>query len=184
MKKVLFVLFVPWLLATAQHEEGRIMRPQDGAALPEGEISILATAPRGRLELDGEAITAEEPFPDVFRATTVATPGEHTLALVWETGRKEIRFFVGDTPPAEFAVYVQHPPLAVDCTQCHGLSRRGRFRFQGGCFDCHPEVLFAATHQHESHVLQECGQCHNAHGSTTKSHLLLPRETACKLCHT
>jgi hypothetical protein len=25
--------------------------------------------------------------------------------------------------------------------------------------------------------------CHNAHGSTVKSHLLYSKEVACKLCH-
>jgi hypothetical protein len=171
------------VVANAQ-DEGKILRPVDGAALPTETADIIATAPAGRLELDGKAIAAEEPFPDVFHTTAPAPAGEHRLALIWEGGRKQIRFFTGANPPAGFKAFQQHPPLeGVECTQCHSVSRRGRFRFEGGCFDCHVEDNFTKTHPHAVHVLQECGLCHNAHGSTEKAHLLYPKETACKLCH-
>ena len=42
---------------------------------------------------------------------------------------------------------------------------------------------FVESHQHAPHILEDCGRCHNAHGSTSASHLLLPREQACRLCH-
>jgi hypothetical protein len=171
------------VVATAQ-DEGKILRPVDGAALSAEIVDIIATAPAGRLELDGQPIETGEPFSNVFHATTRASGGEHVLALVWEGGRQEIRFFVGANPPAEFKPFLQHPPLeATECTQCHGVSRRGRFRFEGGCFTCHAEDSFPKTHPHPVHILQECGLCHNAHGSTEKSHLLYPKEKACKLFH-
>lgn len=181
MRLLLGVLL--WLaLATAQ-EQGKILRPVDGAALPAGsELSIIAKDPGGKLEIDGKPVPAEQPFPEVLHAKTKPAPGAHTLALVSEGGRQEIRFFVGEAP-AGFKAFRQHPPLAVECTQCHGLSARGRFRFKGGCFDCHKEEGFAKTHSHKTEVLSECGQCHNAHGSTEKALLLMPREKACKLCH-
>jgi predicted CXXCH cytochrome family protein len=170
-------------IAGAQ-DEGKILRPVDGAALSAETVDIIATAPAGRLELDGKPIQAGEPFPNVFHAKTQASPGEHRLALLWEGGRQEIRFFTGANPPAGFQAFRQHPPLeAVECTQCHGVSRRGRFRFEGGCFGCHVEDNFTKTHPHAVHILQECGLCHNAHGSTGKGLLLYPREQACKLCH-
>ncbi len=160
------------------------MRPVDGAALSEGKVDIVATAPQGKLELDGKAIPAEEPFNDVFHAVVQAAPGRHTLALVWEGGREQVQFFVGDDAPAEFKPFFQHPPLAeVACTQCHGVSRRGRFRFKGGCFGCHQEAAFNAAHEHLVHQLQECGMCHNAHGETSKAMLTMPKEILCKQCH-
>jgi len=164
-------------------ERGKILRPVDGAALPPGELSIVARAPNGRFELDGKEIPAERPFAGVFHARARPAGGAHTLALVWDTGRHEVRFFVGPGAPAEFRPYRVHPPAAVECTQCHGLSRRGRFRFKGGCFECHQESAFARTHTHTPDVLAECGECHNAHGSTERALLALPREKACKLCH-
>lgn len=185
-RRVAAALLTTALLAAiaSGQNEGKILRPVDGAALSTETTDIIATAPGGRLELDGEPITAEEPFPNVFHARIKAPAGEHRLALLWEGGRKEIRFFTGGNPPAEFKAFQQHPPLeAVECTQCHGVSRRGRFRFEGGCFTCHAEDSFTKTHPHAVHVLQECGLCHNAHGSTEKGHLLYPKEKACKLCH-
>lgn len=165
-------------------EVGKIMRPADGSALSVGEISIVATAPAGQLQLDGKAIEAEEPFPNVFHARVTPPAGEHRLTLSWDGGTKEVRFFVGDDPPAEYKPFQDHPPVpGVECTQCHGLSRRGRFRFKGGCFDCHEKETFAAVHAHPAHDFVECGQCHNAHGSTAAKHLMLPREIMCKLCH-
>ena len=169
-------------LAAAQ-DGGKIVRPSDGAALPQEEITFAARAVGGRLELDGKALAAEQPFPDVLRARLKPSPGPHTLALVWEGGRQEIRFFAGEGAPAGFKPYRQHPPVPTECSQCHGLSTRGRFRFKGGCFDCHKQEAFSKTHSHTPDVLVECGQCHDAHGSTEKAHLLLPREKACKLCH-
>jgi predicted CXXCH cytochrome family protein len=110
--------------------------------------------------------------------------GEHSLVLTWEGGRKEVRFFSGAKAPAGFAAFVQHPPIAeIQCTQCHELSARGRFRFKGGCFDCHKQETFVKAHTHPATVLQECGMCHNAHGSTVKSHLIHSKENSCKLCH-
>lgn len=167
----------------ADPEVGKILRPVEGAAFPPGEISIIATAPGGKLVLDGQPVSAEQPFPDVLQAKMMPSAGPHKLELIWETSRRQINFFVGDRPPAKFRPFHQHPPLAVECTQCHGLSRKGRFRFTGGCFGCHQQETFPKTHHHPSHVLEQCGQCHNAHGSTEKAHLILPREKTCGLCH-
>ena len=180
---LLLLLTLLGLTSGSAQQEAKILRPENGAALPSGELSVVATAPGGQLELDGQAIPAEEPFPNVFHGRTNAAAGEHTLALVWEGGREEIRFYVGGDPPAGFKPFRLHPPVATACTHCHGLSRRGRFRFTGGCFACHQQETFAGVHDHPPHMLEECGQCHNAHGSTAEALLALPREKACKLCH-
>ncbi len=166
-------------------EAGKIMRPADHAAMPSDQVDIVATAPAGKLELDGKAIVAEQPFPSVLHAKLKAAPGEHALALIWDGGRKEVRFFVGSKAPAGFLPFHQHPPVAdIPCTQCHELSSRGRFRFKNNsCFDCHQKDSFTKVHTHDATVLTECGLCHNAHGSTVKAHLLYPKETACKQCH-
>lgn len=170
--------------APAAEEAGKIMRPVEGAALKAGPVDIIATAPGGKLELDGRPVTVEQPFPDVFHAVVPASPGAHTLALIWPDGRTQIKFFVGANPPAGFKPFHQHPPLeGVKCTQCHEISRRGRFRFKGGCFDCHQQDTFVKAHTHDAARLAQCGMCHNAHGSTAKANLLYPKETACKLCH-
>lgn len=161
------------------------MRPADHSAISSGAVDIVATAPAGKLELDGKAIAAEQPFPNVLHASVTASPGEHSLALVWDGGRKEIHFFFGPKAPASFLPFRQHPPVAdVKCTQCHELSSRGRFRFRNNsCFDCHQREGFTKVHTHDATVLTECGLCHNAHGSTVKAHLLYSKEIACKQCH-
>jgi predicted CXXCH cytochrome family protein len=178
------VLLCAGAAVSGKEDSGKIMRPTDGAALASGEVDIVATAPAGKLQLDGVPVVAEEPFPNVFHASAKADPGQHTLALIWEGGRKEVNFFVGENPPAEYKPFSQHPPSAgVECTHCHGVSRRGRFRFKGGCFDCHQKEDFTKVHPHPVHILQDCGMCHNAHGSTVKAHLILAKELACKQCH-
>ena len=147
-------------------------------------VTAVATAPAGKLQLDGVVIQPEQPFPDVFHATLKVSPGLHSLVLLWEGGKKEVHFFVGPNPPATFQPFHQHPPVAgVQCTQCHGLNGRGRFVFKGGCFDCHRKDDFPRIHTHEPGVLDRCGMCHNAHGSTVKAHLLYSKEIACKICH-
>jgi predicted CXXCH cytochrome family protein len=164
-------------------EQGKILRPAHNAALPSGEVDVVATAPGAWLELDGQRISAQEPFRDVFHAIVSVAEGEHRLALVWGGGRQEIRFFAGSNPPEGFKTFVAHPPVQTQCTDCHGVSRRGRFRFEGGCFGCHQESAFTSSHPHPVHILEQCGMCHNAHGSTEKAHLIHPREVACKQCH-
>lgn len=160
------------------------MRPVDGAALASGEFDVIATAPGGRLELDGKPLETDEPFPDVFHARVNAAPGEHRIALVWETGRKEIRVFAGAGAPEDYAKFQEHPPVpGIECSQCHGISRRGRFRFTGGCLDCHAEGQFTDSHPHPPHVLEQCGLCHNAHGSTAAAHMTKSKEEACSICH-
>ena len=178
-------LFVglPWSLAAAD-EEGKIMRPVDGSVLTNDQADIIATAPAGKLLLDGQPLAAEQPFPDVFHSVSKVNPGMHSLALHWEGGKTEIKFFFGPNPPAGFAPFHQHPPLpGVQCTTCHEVSRHGRFRFKGGCFGCHQQNTFAKIHIHNDTVLSQCGMCHNAHGSTAKADLLYTKEAACRLCH-
>ena len=183
MRTLVAAVMLGLLSAASAGEEGKIVRPSHRSILPAGEISIAATGPSARLELDGQVIPAQEPFPNVFHAKLTPAPGEHSLALVWEGGRQEIRFFVGEGAPEGFDLFRLHPPFATDCIKCHALSRRGRFRFKGSCFACHSRTAFVDSHQHAPHVLRDCGQCHNAHGSTTADHLIVSREQACKLCH-
>jgi predicted CXXCH cytochrome family protein len=183
MRYILLVLLLGYLLVSDQ-DGGRILSPEDGAALPPGEISIIAMAQAGKLLLDGEQLSIKQPFPDVFHAKVTPPPGKHRLTLAWENGKTEISFFVGDNPPEGFKLFRQHPPSPVECVQCHALSRKGRLRFTGGCFGCHEQGNFSKTHRHPPHILEQCGQCHAAHGSTAKAHLILPRDKACGLCHT
>ena len=184
MIRPIWLVALWWLWLSSDQDAGKILRPQDGAALPSGEFSIIATAPGGKLLLDGEELQADQPFPNVLQTKASPAPGKHRLTLVWEDRRSEINFFVGADPPAEFKPFRQHPPVSVECTQCHAVSRRGRLRFIGGCFSCHQQETFPKSHHHPPHILEQCGQCHNAHGSTVKAHLILAREKACGLCHT
>jgi predicted CXXCH cytochrome family protein len=177
MRLLLFITITA-TLACAE-DAGRIMRPTEGAVLAPGDVDIIATAPAGRLELDGKSIAAQQPFPNVWHAITKAAPGAHTLTLLWDGGRKDLHFSIGGNP-----TFHTHPPVAgVQCTQCHEVNKRGRFRFKGGCFDCHQQTSFTKIHTHDASRLEQCGLCHNAHGSSVKAHLLYPKETACKICH-
>lgn len=170
--------------AAADDDAGKILRPANNSSHKSGQVDVVATGPSGKLQLDGIVIETEQPFPDVFHATLTSSPGMHSLVLLWDGGKKEVHFFVGPNPPADFQPFHQHPPIpGVQCTQCHGLSRRGRFVATGGCFDCHRRDGFAKVHTHEPSVLEQCGLCHNAHGSTVKAHLIYSKETACKICH-
>jgi predicted CXXCH cytochrome family protein len=172
------------VLPAADEDAGKIMRPANNSFYESGPLDLIATASAGKLELDGVLIQTEQPFPNVFHATVNPSPGLHSLALRWDGGKKEVHFFVGPNPPAAFQPFHQHPPLAdVQCNQCHSLNRRGRFVASGGCFDCHIADDFSKTHTHAPTVLEKCGMCHNAHGSTVKADLLYPKETACKICH-
>src|SRR5260370_5327679 len=122
--------------SVADDEAGNILRPADNSSHQSGKIDVVATAPSGKLQLDGVLIEAERPFPEVFHATLKAAPGMHSLVLLWDGGKKEVHFFVGPNPPAGFQPFRQHPPVGdVQCTQCHGLNRRGGFGFKGGGLD-------------------------------------------------
>ena len=106
--RIAVVLLCLGAAASGKEDGGKIMRPVDGAALSSGEVDIVATAPAGKLQLDGAALLPDEPFPNVFHATAKADPGKHTLALIWEGGRKEVNFFVGENPPSEYKPFSQH----------------------------------------------------------------------------
>jgi len=183
MMRQVFLLFLLGYLLVPEQDVGRILRPEDGAALPPGEVSIIAVAQAGKLLLDGQQLSVEQSFPEVLHVRTTPSLGRHRLTLAWENGKTEISFFVGDNPPEGFKLFQQHPPSPVECPQCHTLSRKGRLRFTGGCFGCHEQGDFNKTHRHPPHILEQCGQCHAAHGSTAKALLVLPRDKACGLCH-
>lgn len=171
-------------MTVADDEIGKILRPADRSFFASGEVDLVATAPAGKLQLDGASIKADQPFPNVFHTTLKASPGLHSLVLLWDGGKKEVSFFAGPNAPAGFQPFRRHPPVpGVLRTQCHWLNQRGRFAFKGGCFDCHQRDGFAKIHSHQPAVLEQCGVCHNAHGSIVKAHLLYPKEKACKICH-
>ena len=168
-------------LATA---DNAIVKPPEGAWLPGDLVQIIARGETGKLLLDDELLDAEEPFPGVFSATARVAPGTHRLRFELPDGVSEITFHSGAEPPSAASdQYANHPPTQIACTHCHSLSRRGRFRFSGGCQSCHPNEAFIKTHSHEPHELASCGLCHDAHGSAAEKLLLLPKEQACKQCH-
>ena len=78
----LFVLALVLVLASAD-DAGLMVRPVDRPAFARGPVEVNAAASGGRLELDGQAVTAETPFPNVLHAKLQPSPGRHKLALVW-----------------------------------------------------------------------------------------------------
>ena len=164
--------------------DGAIVKPPEGAWLPGNSVQIIARGESGKLLLDDEPIDAEEPFPGVFSATAEVAPGTHRLRFELPEGVREVTFHSGTEPPSGTSErYADHPPAQIGCTHCHSVSRRGRFRFSGGCQSCHPSEAFIKTHSHEPHELASCGLCHDAHGSNAGKLLLLPKDQACKQCH-
>src|SRR5262245_64092819 len=105
MMKQIVLFLALWHSAVLGEDEGKILRPENGAAVPLGEVNIIATAPGGRLLLDNQAVAVEQPFPNVFSAKTTPSSGRHRLTLIWEGGKSEIDFFVGDHPPADFKAF-------------------------------------------------------------------------------
>lgn len=165
-------------------DRGPIVKPPDGAWLRSESVEIIVKSAKGRLLLDGEPVQADEPFPGVFRSSVTVAPGNHTLRLESSDGVHEVRFRTGSDPGGGVAdPFVEHPPFRTECTHCHSVSRRGRFRFSGGCQTCHAKEQFIQTHSHEPHELTSCGMCHDAHGSSAAKLLVLPRDQACKQCH-
>ena len=163
---------------------GRIVKPRTGTWVPGLEIDIIAKAEEGQLLLDGEHVEADTRFPGVLHARIHVASGQHSLRLDSPGGSDEVIFFAGPSPPFPSAApFADHPPARVDCAHCHAVSRRGRFRFSGGCQSCHAEGQFIQTHSHAPHELSSCGMCHDAHGSTVAKLLVVPKELACKQCH-
>ena len=164
--------------------DSAIIKPPDGGWLPGTSVQIIAKGESGKLQLDGEALAVEQPFPGIFYAVAELGAGSHRLRFESASGVSEITFHSGVEPASGAGQpYTDHPPARIACTHCHSLSRRGRFRFSGGCQSCHAKEPFIRTHSHEPHELASCGMCHDAHGSAAAQLLLLPKEQACKQCH-
>ena len=165
-------------------EDPVLVKPLAGTWIPGGELEVIAKAVAGRLVLDGRPLEAEEVFPGILLARIAVEAGGHSLRVESAGGSQEIRFRSGAAEGGEDAVaFADHPPVRIECTHCHSVSRRGRFRFSGGCESCHAEGQFIRTHSHQRHELANCGMCHDAHGSSVPNLLALPREQACKQCH-
>lgn len=163
---------------------GLIVKPPDGSWIPGDAVEIIARCTDCRLLLDGKALEAEEPFPGVFRVAVTVPAGEHVVRLDSQEVTQEVTFRAGASPSGDQRrPYTDHPPVATACTHCHSVSRRGRFRFSGGCDTCHAREPFIRTHSHEPHEIASCGMCHDAHGSSSASLLLMAKERACKQCH-
>lgn len=164
--------------------DGVIVKPPDGAWLSGPEVQIIVRGESAEILLDGNPLETKEPFPGVYAVIVELLPGAHRLRLESPAGTSEISFHSGnEQPDGTSKRYADHPPSQIACTHCHSVSRRGRFRFSGGCQSCHPREPFIKTHSHEPHELASCGMCHDAHGSAASQLLRLPKEQACKQCH-
>ena len=123
----------------AAEDNGKILRPADNSWYQAGPVDLVATAESGKLQLDGAAIQAEQPFPERFSRHVEGIAGAAFGGS--DVGRRQERsadFSSAPIPPAGYQAFHQHPPVpGIQCTQCHELNARGRFVFKGGCFDCH-----------------------------------------------
>lgn len=165
-------------------DAGSIVKPPEGAWIQGEQVEIIAKAAEGSLFVDGKPLQPEEPFPGVLHAKVAVSAGQHTIRLDSADGSSIVSFHAGPTAEGQnVKPYADHPPVQVACTHCHSVSRRGRFRFSGGCETCHAKEPFIRTHSHEMHELSSCGMCHDAHGSSTAKLLVLSQEQACKQCH-
>src|SRR5260370_27754253 len=90
------------LPSVGDDEAGKILRPTNNSSHASGQIDLVATAPSGKLQMDGIVIEADRPFPDALHASVKAAPGMHSLILLWDGGKKEVPFFLGPNPPADF----------------------------------------------------------------------------------
>ena len=161
-----------------------IVKPPNGAWIRGDTVEIIAKATGGRLLLDGAEVSVERPFPGVLHARVPVAAGQHALSVESGEGTQSVTFVAGpEHLDPEAKPYADHPPVSIECQHCHGVSRRGRFRFSGGCDSCHAKEQFIRTHSHEAHELASCGMCHDAHGSSAASLLVLSRDRACTQCH-
>ena len=181
---LLVALALAFTTASGVAEENAIVKPRDGAWVQGGVLEVIAKSPDGQLLLDGEPLSADQPFPGVLHARVEIEPGRHMVRLASSEGHAEVIVHTGNAPAGDAVdPFVDHPPIQTECTLCHSISRRGRFRFSGGCQNCHAEQSFIETHSHQPHELASCGMCHDAHGSSAANLLLLSKEAACKQCH-
>ena len=170
--------------ASLAADPGLIVKPPDGAWIRGEEVEIIAKAAGGRLFVDGKPVEAAEPFPGVYHARVAVPAGRHAVRLESPGGLQEVVFHAGTIQAGqEVEPYTDHPPFQTACTHCHSVSRRGRFRFSGGCQTCHASEQFIRRHSHEPHELASCGMCHDAHGSSKTNLLVMPVEQACRQCH-
>ncbi len=161
-----------------------IVKPTDRAWIPDGSVEVIALAPDGRLFLDGKILEVEEPFAGVLWTRVTIPEGPHVVRLDTPEGVHEITIHSGPSSGGPgVKPFIDHPPVPTPCTHCHRVSRRGRFRFSGGCESCHPKERFIRDHSHEPHELASCGMCHDTHGSMADQLLLMDKELACKQCH-
>jgi predicted CXXCH cytochrome family protein len=191
-KRVLGLLLLV-ALAGAQEAPGPgFLRPTNESVLAEGSLVVVAkTEGTGELKLDGKAVEAKQPAPNVLTATVRLVAGRHTLTLSTGGTEHKAEVFVkaksgGGAAPEGWADFRQHPPAAT-CETCHAV-KDGAWAFKSAvlsetCFGCHDAKAFPSPHSHTAETLAECQLCHAAHGSTVKGHLKYKRETACKLCH-
>ncbi|MBL8230107.1 MAG: hypothetical protein JNL98_16585 [Bryobacterales bacterium] len=174
------------LLALSAAETPVFLSPLDESVIAPGALRVVAKgAGKGRLLLDGKPLDTASPVAGVFRAEVQLAPGPHELTLESEGGAAKVRVFAG-TEHNGWKMFRQHPPAAA-CESCHAI-KNGEWAMQRAslaplCFACHERAKFPASHTHNTDILADCQNCHLPHGSQAKSHLVKPKETVCKQCH-
>lgn len=182
-KSLRVIALVGTLVWAQEPAPNRILRPTDGASLPNGKIEGIAkVATSGKVFLDGAPVAAKEKAPGVLTFSIDTPSGAHTLELKYDGGSEKLTFTSGNSGKP----FRMHPPAAT-CETCHAM-KESAWAFKNDmlektCSGCHNLKEFAKTHQHNLEQLADCALCHNPHGSSEAFHMKYPRKVACKQCH-
>jgi predicted CXXCH cytochrome family protein len=166
------------------------MRPSDESTLKPGPISVVArVAKPAKLTLDGKPVDAKSLADNALTAVVELAAGPHEFVLESGGETKKVKVVVlgpGVTAPQGWEAFRIHPP-AAECSACH-VAKEGVWSMKGlttaeSCVACHSAKEFPKKHTHEVKVLEQCQMCHDPHGSTLPSLMIMDKETSCKQCH-
>ncbi|MBI3680957.1 MAG: hypothetical protein HY235_11240 [Acidobacteria bacterium] len=180
-------MVVAWAAAVFAQESPAILTPAHESVVAPGIVRLIGkTDGKAQALLDGKPVEVVSPAPGVVLGEIKVAEGAHELILRSEGGEARIRFAAGKEQDG-WKMFRPHPPAPTACDACHavrdGVWAMKRASLAPLCFTCHDKQKYPEVHTHNTDLLADCQNCHLPHGSAARSHLKLPKQTACRQCH-
>ncbi|MBM3497589.1 MAG: hypothetical protein FJX74_02855 [Armatimonadetes bacterium] len=185
---VLPVAALPRALGDGSPPELRVLFPQAGATLADGQVDMICVLPEGArapaLRVDGKRVAWGPYALPVLAARLDLAPGPHRIAL----GKTVLTVTVDPEATEAFRSHAGGEGWK-DCTVCHeatdegGRQALGDLKAPTACQQCHSADDFQLAHFHPEKPLAGCHQCHALHGASATSLLKAPVKQLCAACH-
>jgi predicted CXXCH cytochrome family protein len=191
MKRTVFpaaVVLTATLLAAAAARGGelRVLAPPDGATVVGSPLTLIGFGSSGALEvtLNGRKVEGIKQVGSAFTGPLNLVAGKNVVLIKSGVESRQVVYEFKPKDPGARPYRYHEPVLDGECKACHpqGVGRTSPVSEARLCHTCH-ETKTGYKRLHGPLGAGQCSICHDPHGSSYPSFLVMGVRALCVQCH-